>query len=286
MDTSKRYFMFDPTQRKEFGLNFHQGEGFYYRYQSTTKLFWKARYIPLGPVCESKDGFLKFVEHIASLKMTKIKIDLPFIASDNDRKYVAETLEKSGFKRSEYIQDDETNLVYRDSPGLNSRNMRYVRQGLRSYDIEVTKELTDEEFKAVHDVYAYSANQIGFTPKSLEAFKSLREGMRVAVARSKSTGAIDGFLLGYLVETVDNSGAPYKILQLIFTGLNERGKNSKLGFALHNALFDYAFVQDTVHAIDFHGASRSKGRSYVGFKTMFGGEFVALPGSFERVRLL
>jgi hypothetical protein len=160
--------------------------------------------------------------------------------------------------------------------------MRYVRQGERNFNIVIKKDLLGEELNSVYKLYQQNAERIGFSAKDIEAVKCIEKNSITCLALNKDTGEVSGFLMAYLSNMRAEEEGNIKVSQLIFTGLNEDGQKSKLGFALHFNLFTRLFEEEKVTFIDFHGASRAKSRSYVGFKTMFGGEFISLPGSFEK----
>jgi hypothetical protein len=276
-----RKIILDPTQYKEFGLDFFESTNFTVRYQVFNRIFWKNIYIPFGPIVNNLEGFDNFLQYLRRFKISKIKIDLPIMLDQDLIKDIIELLKNYGYHKAEYVQDEETLVVSPHNFSLSSRNMRYVRQGLKSYKIEIKTELNDLELTGIYKVYVHSANQIGFTPKPIEAFKRICENTITSIAYDISTNSIEGFLMGYCnANLIDGL-----VLQLIFTGLSAAARNNKVGFALHYELFQRSFDQFNIKMIDFHGASRNKNRSYTAFKENFGGEFVALPGSFEKINI-
>lgn len=273
--------LFDPVQYKEFGLGFYQGDGFNVRFQTHKKFFLRSMYIPYGPVCESLEGLDSFLQWISTQRFTKIKVDLPIIFDKELEKDIVNAFTVSGFKKSDYIQDEETLVVSPKTFHLNKRNMRYVRKGMDFFEVVILEQLNTEELQSVYQLYVDSAHRIGFEPKTIDAMQRVAEGSITAVALHKETKEMCAFLMGFVTDFKTSLGRN-QIMQLIFTGMNEPGQEAKIGFALHNQLFNYAFSEKQIAFIDFHGASRTKARSYVGFKQMFGGEFVALPGSYQK----
>jgi lipid II:glycine glycyltransferase (peptidoglycan interpeptide bridge formation enzyme) len=82
-----------------------------------------------------------------------------------------------------------------------------------------------------------------------------------------------GFVFGYVFN---------KILMIMFTAQSNEGRELRIGHAMHYDLFEKAFNEYNIDLIDFHGASRTKDRSYTSFKQEFSSNFVSLPGSFTR----
>lgn len=282
-------YLFDPTQFPELGHFFYEGDGFSYRYQMSKKLFLKSIYIPLGPNCITKKGFENFLKHIKTLKFTKIKIDLPTIYEKKKLAEILKSIEKAGFKKTKYIQDEETLLVTKDDLHLPHSEMNQVRNGLKKANIIIKNELTENDLKQVYKVYLVAAKRLGIIPKDISIFKKLAEKCQVALAYNLETNNLDGFLLNYLVETnvsdITNNKGDNQLLLSMYTGLTDEGRNCKIGRAIYYESYKSAFEKMGVNVIDFHGASRSKGRSYMGFKLSFSKRFLSLPGSFEKINL-
>jgi len=283
-------YLFDPTQFPELGHHFYEGDGFSYRYQMSKKLFFKSIYIPLGPNCDSKQGFDNFLNHIKSLKFTKTKIDLPTIYENKKSIEVVKKVKAAGFKQAKYIQDEETLLVIQDDLHLPHSEMNQVRNGLKKANIIIKNELSDEELKQIYKVYLIAAKRLEITPKDIAIFKKLSEKCQAVLAYNIETKNLDGFLLNYLVETdlsdVTGNQGDNKLLLSMYTGLTDEGRNCQIGRAIYYESYTSAFEKMGVNVIDFHGASRSKGRSYMGFKLSFSKRFLSLPGSFEKIRLI
>jgi len=267
--------------------------GFSYRYQKSKALAGLINrvYIPLGPIAPTKESFVRFTNHLDSLKRTKVIIDLPVIYDSAIRSEVRETLVKKGFKERKYIQDDETLVLNRENYKVRSHHMNKVRYGERFFDIEVKKELSEVELKRVYEIYLISSKRINFIPKSIEVFKVLMKNSLSSVAISKETKQIEGFVFccyqdfftGGLTSLTQKDIS--NILLVMFTASSDYGREKKVGYVMHKVLFDRAFDDEKTDLIDFHGASRSQGKIYVDFKESFGGEFISSGGSFERVRL-
>lgn len=281
-------YLFDPTQFAEFGHLFFQGDSFSYRYQLSKKLFWKSIYIPLGPNCETKQGFDNFLNHVKSQKFTKIKIDLPMIYDPKQSKAITDQLQLNGFKKSEYVfQDEETLLVMKADLNLPGSKMKRVRYGMNRANIIVKDNLNGAEIDQIYGIYLSSAEKLGIVPKDKAAFDKLAENCLVSLAYDKETSQLEGYLLCYFVKTnlAEIAGkTDGKLLLAMFTGLTDKGRDYKLGHAIHFELFKQAFDNYGVDVIDFHGASRNRGRSYIEFKQVFSERFVSLPGSFIRTR--
>lgn len=266
------FYIFDPIQFKEFGYCFFDGGDFYFRYQLSKKIFWKNIYIPFGPNCKTKKSFDDFLGYADSFKFTKITIDLPMIYNEQTAKEVVQKLESSGFKKIPYIhQDEETIIISRDEFKPDSKRMNKIRYGYKFADIVVKKELTAEEINEVYKIYLLSSERIGFVPKNKDIFTKLSENCLVSLAYNKENNKIEGYVFGYVFE---------KNLLIMFTGLTDYGRNHRLGHVLHYDLFSDAFKKYNIDMIDFHGASRTKNRSYTDFKQEWGGKFYSLPGSF------
>ncbi len=279
----EQYYLFDPIQFKEFGYEFYQGENFYYRYQFSKKIFWKNIYIPYGPNCQTKQGFLNFIEHINKIKFAKITIDLPIIYCKERKNEVIKILENNGYKKIPYIHQDEETIIFDENRfKLNSKIMNKVRRGLKRSKVIIKNHLTKEELRKIYEIYLISSKRIGFKPKNIEVFKKISENCLISLAFSKESVML-GFVFGYLFnicakDFLDKDVG--KILMIMFTAQTDLGRKNKIGHAMHYELFVKAFSDYGVDLIDFHGASRSKKRTYVEFKKDFSKNFCQLPGCY------
>jgi hypothetical protein len=282
-------YLYDPTQLKEFGYNFYQGDGFTYRYQASKRLFFKSIYIPLGPNAETEQGFDNFLQHIALQRFTKVKIDLPSVYNAKKTAQLMRKMIAAGFTSSTYIQDEETLVVVKDDMNLKHSEMNQIRNGLKKANIIVKTSLSNDELDQVYAIYLIAAKRLEIIAKDKSVFKLLADGGLTALAYDKETSKLEGFLLNCYHKTdlsdITKVGDT-SLLLLMFTGLTDKGRELQLGRAIYYELFRYAFEHTDTNVIDFHGASRSKGRSYMGFKTSFSKRFISLPGSFTRVRFL
>lgn len=267
-------YLFDPIQFKEFGFKFYKGTDFYYRYQTSKKLFKKHTYIPFGPNCENKQGFLNFLEHINSLE--KITIDLPMIYSEETREEAINLLKEKGFKQIPYFhQDEETIIINKHDFKINTKLRNKINHGHNVSKIIVKEKLNEEELNELYNVYLISSKRINFVPKSIDIFKKMSESSLVSLCYKDNE--LIGFVFGYIYNL--NSK---RILMIMFTAQSNEGRNSRIGHAMHYDLFEKAFNEYNIDLIDFHGASRTKNRPYTSFKQEFSSNFVALPGSFTR----
>lgn len=314
-------YLFDPVQYKEFGKQFyksndndnHDGdedsnshannndnyqsipdsiEDFTYRYQKGRRFLWETRYIPRGPICKSRQGFINFCKHTDKLHFTKIIVDLPYIPDATQTKFLKQQIQEHGFKKRTCIQDSETIIVNVNNMKLNDRARRYVKKGKTFADIIVEQKTDHTTLEATYRLYQNLAKRINFQAKSFAAFEIINENGLIAVAKKSNSNSskptIEGFLLGHLTQygddspqTMDTNFKKSTSLQLLFTALSSEAYEKKLGFAIHQELFTKAFEEYDVDFIDFHGADRKK--SYTKFKSKFGGEFVTLPGCYEKI---
>ena len=280
------YYIFDPGQFKEFGYRFFEGDGFYYRYQLSKRFFWKNIYIPLGPVCQTEKGFDNFLEHIKKTRLAKVTIDLPMIYSKKLAEEVIKKLTKVGYKKADYFfQDEETLLLFKDKFKLDSQKMNSVNRGYKSVNIIIKDKLTSQEIEEIYNIYLGSGQRIGFVPKTKEVFLKLSENCLVALAYGKEINELEGYAFGFFAECgkTDFSNKDInKILSNMFTGTTDKGREHKIGHAVHYDLFKTAFEKYGVDIVDLRGASRTKNRSYIHFKHDFSDEFYNLPGSFKK----
>lgn len=281
------HYLFDPNQFKELGYNFYQGEDFYYRYQERKRLFFRSIYIPLGPNCPTPQGFDNFLNHINNFRFSKIKIDLPNIYDKAIKLSIINKLKKAGFKKSKYIQDEETIIVKNEDLSLPHKEMYWVRYSLKRADLVVKDKLNDKEIDQIYDIYKVAISRLGAEVKDKSIFKKLSESCLAVIAYDKKTNQPEGYILGYLTKAnlkditkSDNQN----LLLVMYTGLTDQGRKLKLGRAMHYQLFKSAFEDHGVSICDFHGASRSHDRSYLEFKLSFSKRFLSLPGSFTRTR--
>ncbi|MDD5013169.1 MAG: hypothetical protein PHD93_02095 [Candidatus Pacebacteria bacterium] len=262
------YYIFDPIQFKEFGFEFYKGSDFYYRYQSTKKLFRKTTYIPFGPNCKTKKGFLNFLDHIKGRTI----IDLPMIYCDETKKEVINLLNEKGFKKTAYIhQDEETIIINKEDFKIDSKLRNKINRGHNLSNTIIKNSLDEKELKDLYQIYLLSSKRIGFNPKDIDVFKKLSENCLVSLCYKDNK--MIGFVFGYIFQSCSK-----KILMVMFTAQTDEGKANRIGHAMHYDLFKQAF--ETVDLIDFHGASRTKNRPYVSFKEEFSSNFQELPGSF------
>lgn len=286
MTTIDEHYIFDPIQFKEFGYEFFEDDGFYYRYQLSSKLFWKTIYIPFGPNCTTKQGFLNFIQHINKIRfIKKIIIDLPMIYCKKRKEEIIKILADNGYKKVPYVyQDEETILFKKEEFGAKSQLMNKVRHGCKKCKIVVKNNLTENEFKEIYDIYLNSSKKIGFKPKNISIFKKMSESCVVSLAYSEDR-RIQGFVFGYLFDICAKdfyNKDTSKILLVMFTAQTDWARENRIGHAMHYNLFKKSFEEYNVDIIDFHGASRTKKRTYLSFKCEFSKNFYSLPGSFVK----
>jgi hypothetical protein len=289
---SETPILINAFQLKSYGGSIKEGSNFYFRYFEKKHFkFFKSIYIPFGPVLLNENGFEEFIDYVKKYKFTKFKIDLPLILDKSLSDKFTNYFINQNFKKTNYIHDNETLLVTKKTFVMRSRDLRYVRSSLRNYEVVIYKKLKDEILDEIYEIYLFSARRVGYKPKSKEIIKDVAEKGLTAVGINKVTGKIDGFLIGftnsYLKNNViDNVNENPKILQLIFTGQNDDGLKVKLGYGIHYELFNEVFDKHDIDIIDFHGGGKSQYRTYTGFKRAFGGEYLDLPGSFEKIILI
>jgi len=159
-------YLFDPIQFKEFGFSFFEGSDFYYRYQISKKLFKKHVYIPFGPNCKTKQGFLNFLEHTNTLE--KITIDLPMIYSNETKQEVISLLKEKGFKQIPYVhQDEETIIINKEDFKISSKLRNKINHGHSVAEIQVKQTLNEKELNDLYNIYLISSKRINFNPKSI-----------------------------------------------------------------------------------------------------------------------
>lgn len=267
-------YLFDPIQFKEFGFKFYKGTDFYYRYQTSKKLFKKHTYIPFGPNCETKQGFLNFLKHIDELE--KVTIDLPMIYNEETKQEVIGLLKEKGFKNIPYNhQDEETIIIDKNEFRINTKLRNKVNRGRNVSQIIVKEKLNEQELNDLYNIYLISSKRINFTPKSIDIFKKMSESSLISLCYK------DNILIGFVFGYIYNFDSK-KVLMIMFTAQSNEGRELRIGHAMHYDLFEKAFNEYNIDLIDFHGASRTKDRPYTSFKQEFSSNFVALPGSFTR----
>ena len=280
------FYTFDPVQFEEYGHYLFKGDDFYYRYQKTKKFFWKNIYIPFGPVCKTEKGFDNFLEHINKTRFAKVTIDLPMIYNKNITENIIGKLEKAKFKRIPYFwQDEETLLLFKDKFRFDSKRMNSVNHGYKSVNVVIKDKLTEKEIDDIYQIYLTSGKRIGYKPKAKSVFLRLADNCLVSLAMGKTTNEIEGYTFGFFMnygKTDFSKKETNKILLNMFTGVSDKGREHKIGHALHYPLFKEAFEKYGADFVDLRGASRTKNRSYIHFKHDFSDDFYNLPGSFQK----
>ncbi|MBP6914402.1 hypothetical protein KBB74_02820 [Candidatus Parcubacteria bacterium] len=267
-------YLFDPIQFKEFGFSFFEGSDFYYRYQISKKLFKKHVYIPFGPNCKTKQGFLNFLEHTNTLE--KITIDLPMIYSNETKQEVINLLKEKGFKQIPYVhQDEETIIINKKDFKISSKLRNKINHGHSVAEVLVKQTLNEKELNNLYNIYLISSKRINFNPKSINIFKKMSENSLISLAYKDNE--MLGFVFGYIFNSCSKN-----ILAIMFTAQTDLGREMRVGHAMHYDLFEKAFNEHAIDLIDFHGASRTKNRPYTSFKQEFSSNFQDLPGSFTR----
>jgi len=100
------------------------------------------------------------------------------------------------------------------------------------------------------------------------------------------TAELEGYAFGFFLDygkTDFSEKNTNKILLNMFTGESNKGREHKIGHAVHYELFKTAFEKYGADLIDLRGASRTKKRSYIHFKHDFSDDFYNLPGSFKKI---
>jgi hypothetical protein len=282
---SNTYILFSPFQIQEMGGKYYQGKEYSFRAQITKRYgIFKNIYIPYGPICKSMMGFEEFLKAINKQRLSKIQIDLPLILDPKIKEDVIRKLKQNGFSQTNYIQDEETILISKEDIPLCKHIQTNSRRALKNYKVVIKSSINDNELNQIYNLYVGLSKNIGFEPKSIEAFKAM-SGESIFALGLNSIGEICGFILGYK-SNLTKGTETCKVLQIIFTAVDDESRKQRLGYALHKILFEEAFENFGINYIDFHGASRSKGRKYTEFKEYFGGKFVSHAGSFEKLNLL
>ena len=278
-------YLFDPLQFKEFGYLFHSTKNFSVKYQlSKIKFGFKYLYIPFGPITETREGFIEFLKWIDSFKFTKVKLDLPLILDSSIKKEVLEMITKKGFREAQYFLDEETVIVTEADYKLSSNANRNIKKSSENYNINFfNSPLGETELKNIYQVYFENSKNKGFPAERFEAFKKINENSVSIIAFNKNS-KVDGFVLGYRTKVlVENIVQDY--LYIVFSAFTSDGRKDRLGYVLRDRFCKECFAMG-IKMVDFHGASRTKNRSYTEFKSEFGGKFMSLAGSYEKLNLL
>lgn len=285
METQITTILDNAYQNQIYGGEFHIGKNFRIRFYVNNHIIFKSVYIPFGPVVTNKEGVDEFFTYLDKLRFTKLKIDLPLMLDSELITRFQNYFLNMKFVKTNYVHDNETLLVTPKNFQMSSRNQRYVRSSLKDNYIHITTNLTAKELDSIYDIYTESAMRVGYKPKAKEVLKEVASKGITAIAKDKLNDEVKGFLIGYLNKSLNNileAPSHPQVLQLIFTGITESGMKNKLGFGIHYEFFQKCFNDFEIDIIDFHGASRTQNRSYTAFKQAFGGEFLEMPGSFEK----
>lgn len=290
MVKSSDFLVFDPIQYREFGLDFYEGNGFSFRYQTKRSKFFRIVYLPFGPISKDLDSFESCMGELNSFKFSKIKIDLPLILNDQISDNLKKILSKNKYAESKYIQDEETILLTKTNVNLNSKDLRYYnRKGDAKYNVVIKDILEKDEINKIYEIYLQSSKRIGYIPKSIDVFTKIAEDCIVSLAYSKESGNLESFVFGYLSEidarTYLNKESS-TLLRILFVGSTEEARKDFIGYLAYTRLIEASFEKYNLDLIDLYGASRTKGRAYTKFKESFGGERVNLPGSFEKINFI
>jgi hypothetical protein len=277
-------YTFDPIQFKEFGYSYAYSKGYAYRYQSGGRFLIKSLYIPQGPNSEDTNSFSQFLDELDKKKFTKIIIDLPLILDKNISTEVEKKLLERKYSKREYIQDEETILIQKSNFACEKKVRWYIRKAQEASNTIVKSNLTVQDIQDVYRVYLEAAARIHYEPKSLSTFQKLAENCLVALSYNKEDNQLEGFAYGYIT-TLPVGNETKTILQTIFAGTTNKGMQLNCGYSTYYTLIDTCLNEKNIDYFDFHGASRTKNRDYTTFKTKFGGEFVKLAGSFEKLIL-
>jgi hypothetical protein len=280
----------DAYQLKEFGTGhvYVDNGDFEARILKHSRLLLKNFYVPMGPVCHNLEEFDSFLDYMDSQKLTKVKVDVPLVFDEKVSKEIAQKFIKRGYKTGEFLQDEETLVVNKDTLTITKHIRKNVKKGLQVYDVFVKDSLTEEEIQGIYNVYCISAQRIGFEAKPIETVRAIARNTISVIGRHKETNSIDGFILGFRKKMFKDfyGGEVIDVLHFIFSGVTDAAKKAELGYVLNHDIFLKSFEEFGIDYVDFHGASRSKGRTYTSFKQGFGGEFIVYPGSFEKLNIL
>lgn len=285
--------MFSGVQFKEFGKEFYQGEDFYCRFQSSSKLggLYKSIFVPLGPCCDSEKGLYNFLDWLDQKRFNKILIELPLILDSAFKDLTVKAFLSRGYKATEYkINEGETILTLKGAYKLSKDTAYKVRYGRKRARIDLTDSPNLADLNNAYSVYRESALRIGFQPKSLDAFKVLSD--RAVLANAFIGEDCVGFILGYIFKTAATAdilpqlaGKGVTVCQIIFSGTNDHGRKNKMGYALRDALIKFAFEQKKVDVVDSLGASKKFDYSYYSFKKEFASVNISLGGAYSRKAL-
>jgi len=274
------YLIYDISQIKEYGKSFMIGDGYTARYVKYKKLFlFNILYFPYAPIAKDLTAFENFLKDIEKQKLTKYIIELPKIDIQKDLDLIKNMLLKYGYKPTKYTQDSETLVLNKSNYSLSSKDQRYIRNALKEYDCEIIMNPNDQVIESVYEIYHKMGTERFFNIKPINSFMSLPNKV-ISIVKKRSTGEIHGFLLGSII---NRHNVP--TFYCLFTALTHEGFENKLGYMTHKYLFDYVFDNNLVTQVDFHGADRKK-RTYVEFKSRFGGSFVPYAGSYSKINIL
>lgn len=279
-------YLFDPIQFKEFGKRFYQKGGFYYRYQEGRKwLIGKNVYIPNGPVCQAQSDFIEFLKHTdqffkkSTKPITTMEIDLPLILNKKIRSNVHELLTQHGFSSTTLYSEDETLIIYPDKfalKKLKKKGRYYVQRGLKENNVIVSKNPSTKQLNNAYSIYKMSADRIGYKVKPIRGFQKLANQGILAVSYGGNK-ELHGFALGYISKFPGSD-----VLQIVFSGITQKGLKSFAGYATYFELIKYVFEKTGIDIIDLYGASRKRNPSYLHFKKTFSNNFVPWGGGFVK----
>ena len=273
------YFIFDVTQLKEYGRKYFEGEGYSFRYTKYKRLIFNVIYIPFGPIVKDLESFKRFLNYLDSLILTKVIIELPRIENENIVLKVKTMLSEHRYKNTSNIQDGETLVIDKSNYMLSSKDQRYIRNAEKAYDCDVILSPSEDLIKSIYPIYEQMGINRKFNIKPIEAFLASPNKV-ISICKNRLNSSIDNFLLGSIFTR--NSK---KIFYSLFTAQTKEGFDNKLGYMSHKYMFDKLLNENIVDEIDFHGADRSK-RTYVEFKSRFGGKFIQYPGSYAKTIIL
>lgn len=282
----EKYLTFDPIQLKEFGMDYYL-DTFEFRYKKYKRaIFLDGIYIPNGPITKNLAQIDDFLKYLRSEKMVKVKLDLPLLLAEGLKEKVVNELKSIGFTESNYLQDNETLFINLENEKINNKEVRYyTRKAENTHEFKVVTQPSDEIINEIYEVYLVASSFQGYKPKMKAAFARMAKAASVGLAINKSSQKIDGFVWGYTYYLAKDLECKnyYKIMDTVFIGTNESGRQSYVGYGMHKELFNFALNELKVDFINFEGASRNQNRKYLSFKKSFGGEFYPLGGSYEKV---
>ena len=274
------YLIFDISQLKEYGKSFMEGVGYTARYVRYKRLFlFNILYFPYAPITKDIVSFENFLKDLDKHILTKIIIELPKIDKKEDIILITSKLTEYGYKPSKYTQDSETLVLNKSNYNLSQKDQRYIRNALKEYECEVIMNPNDQIIESVYKIYHKMGVEREFNIKPINSFFALPNKV-ISIVKKKGTNEIHGFLLGSIINR-NNVPTFYSL----FTALTHEGFDHKLGYMTHKYLFDYLFDNNLITQVDFHGADRKK-RTYVEFKSRFGGSFIPYGGSYSKIKVI